>query len=337
MQLACDIHSLRRDEKEYASLNKHTMSAFQPPNFRNNVATQSPDQRAPASPPRMGYVSGAEAPTELVGYVGTRPAVHEEPGNPQSRRQTTNFASPDAGLANSAFTQSQFTNHTLAAAAQSAAMRASNASEDGGAPIDPLREGLRRFKESNGGRPAGSCGMPPSMQQQQRGRLSGAAAPSGRGTLDQQRSSPNVRPNLTRNYSDSEEAVPSPTSVVVAHNISDPEMMYKAFTGKQGWFRVAQLIVPAGKKPKKISISSMFINNATEGATNKDASYALRIVNPTEMPPKTLWSFYNASNTNDFQVFSTDCPLNASSLLEVQAVQDRGAPVLVSTILAEYE
>lgn len=306
------------------------MSAFQPPGFRNNVnAMQQSTPQTPASPPRMGYVSGAEAPSELVGYVGTRPPVYEEPGNPQSRRQNTNFASPDPNLANSSFTHSQFTAHINAGAAQSAALRSQQS--DDLSQLDPRREGLRRFKESNGGGPRmpGSCGMPPNLSSSQRGRLNRQPEPPQR--------SPAAHNSRNSSSPQHEDTVPASPAVLVAHNISDPEMMYKAFTGKQTWFRVAQLIVPPGRKPKKVSISSMFINTATADGQSKDSSYALRIVNPTESPPKVLWSCYSLNNTTDFEVNSTDCPLNATTLLEVQAVQDRGAPVLVSTILAEYE
>lgn len=284
-------------------------SSFRPPNMDMGVSTPNNG----SSPPRMGFVAGADGAGEMNGYVGGKPATREPLENSQSYRQQTNFASPDPALSQSAFTQSQFTQNVSAASSQSA-----NAREEGSTQ-DKRMENLRKFKEGNSGNRA-ACGLPGRSQLQQP-----RNAPVGRATQQQP-----VQP-IQQSTPVAKEAKES--SSFVAYTLSDPGYMYKAFSGSTKWFRVAQLIVPEGKVPKKVSLSSMLV-----GGDEVEASYSLRLVDPSETPAKTLWAEYSASNIDNFQVYTIDLSGvgSTSQLLEIQAQHATGAPILVSSIIMEF-
>jgi hypothetical protein len=326
------------------------MSQFKPPNFYSDAAAQQGQQgqqggggngaqQTPSSPPRLGYVAGAESKGEMFGYVGGKPAKREEPVNPQSRRQMTNLASPDPTLSQSAFTQSQFTSGLNTASTESAAVRAAQLD-----PAELRRENLRKYKAgSSGSANRGSaCAMPrPTMLQrnttggaQQRGNNNsqGQGSSMGQGAPSGRVESPSSAGGGNGG------ALQSPS--YIAYNISDPGLMFKAFSGS-GWVQVVQLIVPDNRRGSKVKIyiSAMMTKDEDEETTS-DTTYSLRIIDPTIesiTTPKTLWAEYSASNSDSFQVFSLEL-VPTSTMIEVQVQNSNGrtAPILVSSVLLEW-
>ena len=224
-------------------------------------------QMRPASPPSMGYVSGAEqGKSDIVGVIGVKPKVVESGGNPQSLRQNTNFASPHADLAQSAFTQSNFTSNITSGLMQTQAAR--NQLQQQQAPqeqsLDPAearREALRRHKEQQGNsRGYGQCGISPhpSLSQQrnspgnnQQNRYQNTG--NGRGNL-QQNQQLNMRSG-TQEMTQEESLSPSSpnnsnsgnnganNSTYIGYVLHDPGAMYSSFSSSTSWFRVMQIIV----------------------------------------------------------------------------------------------
>lgn len=254
----------------------------------------------------MGYVAGAESKQgALHGYVGGKPARREEPSNPQQRRQQPNLASPDPALANSAFTQSQFTTNLN---------QGPSAQEP--TPDEVRRENLRRYNQSNGG--GGACFTRP-------------LANPGR--------------SLTREPEPvvAQVAVKSEPSYV-AYHLSDPGYAYKTFSGATGWFRVAQIVQPPNKVVKRVFVTAMTVAETADAEQpTAPPSFALRVVDTSNTPSKTLWADYDFSNTDDFRPITVDLATaqvvasDGPGLLEIQAQHSSGHPVLVSSVVAEIE
>lgn len=326
--------------------------SFCPPQFNRNTAASSQREGVPPpSPPRMGFVSGATpGKSELNGYVGTKPAVREEGGNPQSLRQNTNLASPDPALANAAFTQSQFTSNISAAAIQSAEIRAQTTSGGGNeaapTPDELRRANLKRYMQNNGGGRGGGGYSPypnfprrnPGDGQQIRpinnrgnqesSQLSNVSSLGGGGTTNT-----DVRDDAPRTG--------GAGSSFIAYTLSDPGFMYKTFSGTSGWFRVAQLIQPDGKRAKKVYASTMLVpdEGEDEAADDNQTTYSLRLVDTSTTPSKTLWADYDCTNTDNFTVHTMDlssATTASGALLEIQGQNSGGHPVLVSSIIMEF-
>ena len=304
------------------------MSSFRPPSFQ--MPSRGSNEGAPASPPRMGFVAGAEGQGGMHGYVGGKPPVKEEPQTRSTRtRQPLNLASPDPALAQSAFTQSQYTQPLISASANSVAERETEN------PIDARREGLRRFKASGGGGLGGSAG-----------RSCVRPTPGLRNMINQPGLSRNGQTsnggNMTTFLSTAQTTQESKTSdaTFATYTLTDPGLAYKSFSGS-GWFRVAQIIIPSGKKVKKVYISSMLVTEGSDMSSTSVATneYSLRLVNPSETPNKTLWAEYSATNTDKFMVYEAEIASHTvtGSLIEVQVQQGSEFPVLVSTILVEFQ
>lgn len=262
-----------------------------------SVSTTSNQQGPPPSPPRMGFVAGADTAGEMNGYVGGKPAKREDPSQPRQRATPVNLASPDPSLAQSAFTQSQFTQSI--SAAQTVESTA-----------DKRLENLRRYKQGNGG--GGGCALPNRFGRNNLARQQQAPA---------RQAEPVVTPPVVEQKS------------YVAYTLSDPGYMYKAFSGSTTWFRVAQLIVPEGKIPQRVYASAMLVKEGESEST----SYSLRLVDPAESPAKTLWAEYSAQNTDNFEVYKMDITSPTSQLLEIQAQHSTGDPILVSSIIMEFQ
>lgn len=174
----------------------------------------------------MGFVAGAESKGEMNGYVGGKPVKRESPTQrPQAQRRIMpNLASPDPALANSAFTESQFTTNISAAAMQSASMREATDNTDSAEAEDPRLANLRKYKQSTGARGGGGFSPYPGMRPTR-------SQNNGRGTLREQE-----RAELSTNGIQSvpeQETRPPPASSFVAYTLSDPGSMYKAFSGGQ--------------------------------------------------------------------------------------------------------
>jgi hypothetical protein len=305
----------------------------------------------------------------LNGYVGERPAVREEPQNPQSLRQHTNFASPDPNLARSAFTQSQFVTNVSAAALQSQAMRgdeqtgaglASNGAS-GGAVEDEMtvkrREGLRRYKEGTGQRRngGGACGWTPSPSMT----FNRARPQNGRGDNDDRNNQlPNTNMSMTPNGANGNTSAAGGTSnvnnnggasgattVCIGYTLADAGSMYKAFSGATRWFRVMQMIVPPGKVAKRVLVACMMVIKSDDGvngpsAVDVDKFFSLRLVDSAN-PQTPLFAKYDCDNSDNFKVYTMD--LNTSSfsatggLLELQAQNASGLPILFSSAILEFQ
>lgn len=321
---------------------------FRPPGMNNRVSV-SASNGAPPSPPRMGFVAGAEDKGAMNGYVGGKPATIEVPENPQSKRQLINYASPDPALAQSAFTQSLYTQNISAASLQSQEMRAqqqqdleTSQMQDESTtepPLDARRASLRRFKESNGGggggmRGGSMMGIGSRFMGVGSGGPGGNYAPtSGRGQLanrglqqqqqQQQQASPTKIP-LSPDTVSSSSSSSQTTTTLATYTLADHNLMYKVrmmqnqvkgtnkfvkvFSDNGSWFRVLQIIVPQGKTPKKVYLSTMVVPIKQEGESELKKLYSLRIVNlseaiqtPASLGPvtKTLWAEYDFGNTGE--------------------------------------
>jgi len=319
-----------------------------------------PTQQAPPSPVKgLGYVGGSTgAGSGLNGYVGEKPATREEPQNPQSLRRNTNLASPDPAMSNSAFTQSQFTTNISAGALQSQAMRTAgangpygtggNSSTEIGTPQsaeDKRRENLRRYKESSGGRAGGggSCGFTPHPSFNNRTQappVNSRGPMAGNGQIARNTMPQTQTASVTTSSEPSGPTEPkAPESTFIAYTLADPGSMYKAFSGSTTWFRVLHLIVPEGKKAKRVHLASMLVSKKSEDSSNSNASdvYSLRLVRQGSDSP--LYARYDCDNTDTFQVFTmdlTNTDKSATGLLEVQAQNSQGMPILFSSAILEF-
>lgn len=342
------------------------------------MGMQPTNQNPPSPVKGLGYVSGSSGVDKgLNGYVGEKPAVKEEPQNPQSRRQMTNFASPDPSLSNQAFTQSQFTSNISAGALQAQSARncagggcnmpnaagGNNNAEASSQSIDDTRRAnLRRYKESSGGGRGGSSGYSPhpsfSMQQQQQQRPSnqtlnqrgdqhqqnqGISQISSLGQQQQeQQQTPEQTPTTQESSVNNSDV--NNTETFVAYTLSDPGSMYKSFSGTASWFRVVQVIVPQGKRVKRVYVSSMILPQ-TESGERVDPSpvYSIRLVDPNNVKEGRLvplWADYSCTNTENFQVFTMDLSNTSAvpngGLLEIQAQNSDGLPVLFASAMVEF-
>ena len=67
-------------------------------------------------------------------------------------------------------------------------------------------------------------------------------------------------------------------SSFVAYPLSDPGSLYKAFTGSQSWFRVMHIIVPEGKRLKRIHFASMLVGKRGDETIAADGCvYSVRL------------------------------------------------------------
>jgi len=359
------------------------MSVFQPPQYSGSYNSNMPMQpngggnQAPPSPVKgLGYVSdrggpGTGSASGLNGYVGEKPAIREEPQNPQSLRRHTNLASPDPALSQTAFTQSQFTTNISAAAVQSQAMRNNTAGqaattneESPSAVSDLRRDRLRQYKQNTGnGGGGGSCGFTPhpSFNNRTRPPVTTQRPVNSRGPRDSanqinttfQNSPNNIISHTAQNATSSPSitTVTSTPTTIVAYTLSDSGSMYKTFSGSTTWVRVMHIIVPDGKIAKRVHVGCMMIptaapgddsDNALEGSNNNASkgTYGLRLVNSAGA---TLFARYDCDNTENFQVYTLDLstttnnnPSSAAGLIELQAQNGTGAPLLFSSAIIEF-
>lgn len=289
-----------------------------------------------ASPPRMGFVTNEAANKGLNGYVGEKPPVKEEGGNPQQRRQMTSFASPDPMLSQQAFTQSQFTQSI-----SQGAMQSQSARSEGGVQ-DQRLENLRRYKESQGRggmNRGGSCNFTPHPSFQQ----------------FQGRQNSNNNNSLSRSTEETSSlATVSPTTSdssvnYISYYLTDAGYMYKTYTPGQSWFRVMNMIIPDGKIVKKIYVSCVMpkTTSADETPNNintaeQDFRYSLRIVDPNNVQngrQTQIWADYGFENTQNFERHVIDLTNNPNvpkgGMLELQAHNAMQNPILFSAIVLE--
>lgn len=335
------------------------MSTFQPPQYQGGLSSQmamqpNVNQGPPPSPVKgLGFVSGAPggAGSGLNGYVGERPAQREEPQSSQSFRQNTNFASPDPALSQAAFTQSQFTTNVSAAAMQSQAMRASTGVEQESVTTeDKRRANLARYKESMAGGGARGRGSTvtahPSLsaavsRSRGQGDCAGGSCPMP------SRQVAASRPLVSSSSPANNAASLGQTETFVAYTVSDAGSMFKSFTGTTGWFRMVHLIVPPGKRAKRVHVATMA---TASPATNADPtaggladnSYGLRLVaaGTSTAAGSTLFTKFDCENTSAFQVFTmdlSDSPAVDGGLLEIQGKLGTSTnTLLVSSAIVEF-
>lgn len=304
-----------------------------------NQPMMSASQGPPPSPPRFGYVAGVEDKQNLVGFVGEKPAVREEGGNPAQRRQMPSLASPDPILAQTAFTQSQFTQAISQGANQAQNVRAN--------PETQRSENLKRYMESQGNRYGGSsrgsmnqsCGYSPSPLFQ----FQPQASPSP--NLPQtQTQTPTL--SQTQIVTSPAQAPTSQTKSYIGMLLQDQGLMYKAFTSSSpSWLRISTLIIPEKKKLVKVYVTSVMPKDATvtAAATNEEERYSLRVVDPNDIQngrPTQYWVGHEFDNTESFQRHTIEFANGEgiypkSGMLELQSYNMLSRPILVSAITLE--
>lgn len=280
---------------------------------------QPTQQAPASPPRGFGYVAGVASETDnLNGYIGGKPPQKEEPQNPQSRRQNINFASPDPTLAQTAFCQSQFTTNLLnrtpngpnggggggGACSTGSCPMPNGGNGNVGGGEEPLtadeirRENLRKFKESNGGRVGGGGGgfatghpsLTSQRQQQQQsvrnnvnnragGQFGAGGGGARQGLPDSAGNNNNSPASEYEAEANNNGSSSSSGSSFVAYPLSDPGSLYKAFTGSHSWFRVMHIIVPEGKRLKRIHFASMLVAKRGDETVAADGCvYSVRLV-----------------------------------------------------------
>ena len=113
------------------------------------------------------------------------------------------------------------------------------------------------------------------------------------------------------------------------------------------------MIVPEGKKPKRVYVASMLVGKKSSSTseaidtTGGDSSiYSLRLVDTAQAARdggriSPLWADYACNNTENFQVFTMDLSNSngvgsKGGLLEIQAQNAAGLPVLFSSVILEF-
>jgi hypothetical protein len=260
------------------------------------------------------------------------------------------IASPDPALSQTAFTQSQFTTNISAAALQSQAVRNTTSCalnkggcgsldpETGGVP-DVRRDKLRQYKQSTGGGKysGGNSGFAPHPSLNNNNRPPRRPPVNSRGPREDAALPQQNNDIITETTATTPTMSTTASTTIVAYTITDTGSMFKTFSGSATWFPVMHLIVPQGKSAKRIHVACMMMSDTTndsENWNNSPDTYSLRVV---DSKGSAICMRSGCGNTENFQVFTLDISENvAIGLLELQAQNGSGRPILVSSAILEF-
>lgn len=243
---------------------------------------------------------------------------------------------------------------------------------------DPALQNLKRYKDGGGGGGMFNPGRNMNRGFTQHPSMSGSCRLNTTPTFNNNNNNSNISPTSLLNSNNNmnnrpqqqqqqqqqttngqqTNTQPNNQSQLIGYHLSDPGAHFKTFTETSSWVAIMQFIIPpATRKAKKIHICSMMAPASSDdvsatvagvGGGGTESTYSLRLVDPSGGPidangnqrSLTLWADYNASNTDDFQIFTADleannAPAPKKGIIELQAYNTAGLPILISAAVME--